>query len=64
MLPLFEHLQSKCYFIGALPREMLKNADYMTFRQTEDALRVLFCSSVLFHPFGDRRLDLLYLQRI
>ena len=64
MLPLFEHLQSKCYFICALSREMLKNADYMTFRQTEDALRVLFCSSVFLHPFGDRLLDLLYLQRL
>lgn len=38
--------------------------DALSVEWKKDALRVLFCSSVIFHPFGDRLLDFLYLQRL
>ena len=62
--PFFEHLQSKCYFMRAAARNAEKNADYMTFRQTEDALRVLFAVRLLFTHSAIVCLTLLYLQRL
>ena len=44
MLPLFEHLQSKCYFMRAVARNAEKMLTIRLFRQTErtDTIRYRF----------------------